>query len=163
MRLQKTFEHVTLPEELSDTTVIVLGLMEMGYTDIAWIANLLQVRKIRRLENLLRRIKTSRNPIVRRCVDAGLPAGLCRPLPFQGFKVRCPVCHSMVNHVPCPRCSVIGHHAISEPAQKSSRIDPAPTDALSGTLRKLEVMRCRIDKGLSAFNPQDAKRGGTYS
>jgi len=107
MHLQRDFKRVELPEQLADTTIVILGLMEMGHTDPEFIAKLLHVRDMRSLHKLLRMFKTSRNKVVRRCVDVGLPPGLCRPLPYHAEKVRCPLCRCMVNHIPCPRCSIV--------------------------------------------------------
>lgn len=107
MHLQRNFRRVELPEQLADTTIVILGLMEMGYNDPEFIAKLLHVRDMPSLTKLLRMLKTSRNKVVRRCVDVGLPPGLCRPLPNSKEKVRCPLCRCMVNHIPCPRCSVV--------------------------------------------------------
>ncbi len=171
MHLQRTLKHILLPEELADTTIVVLGLLQMGYTDIAWIADVvLHRRENRSLRRLLRMLKTSRNPTVRQCVDKGLPPGLFRPFPYAGIKVRCPVCRCMVDHAPCPRCSLVpclpAAKVAAKVAGRSSRSAPSPFDkshpldafetvARPGTMEKLAVMRRRAARGMSVFNPQD--------
>lgn len=99
-------ERVELPEDLSDTTIIVIGLMEMGYDDIDHIAAILHRRDKAPLRKLIRMLKTSKNPTVRRCMDVGLPPGLVRQFPYGNEKVRCPLCRNMIDHAPCPRCSI---------------------------------------------------------
>lgn len=168
MHLQKTFsgrkrkdrgksgDRVELPEDLADTTILVLGLMEMGYTDIERIVDILRLQERRSLRKLLRMLKTSRNPVVRQCVDVGLPPGLCRPFPYEGIKVLCPVCHSMVDHAPCPHCSlVVAGRCAPERPRKERPLDGAPTKALPGTWRKVQIMRRRAEEGLSVFHPRD--------
>ena len=43
--------------------------------------------------------------------------------------------------------------------QEAHPLPPAPTDAPPGTLRKIEVMAQRYEKGYQLHHPQDAKRG----
>jgi len=146
---------VELPEDLADTTILVLGLAEMGYTNVAEIADILRLRNKRPLRRLLRMLKTSRNPVVRRCVDVGLPPGLCRPFPYQGTTVRCPICRSMTDHAPCPRCSVARNRADPDPPRKDRPLAAAPTDAQPGSRKKLAVLRRRAAQGLALFHPHD--------
>jgi len=158
MHLQRTLRDVRLPEELADTTILVLGLLHMGYEDAAQIADLLHVRDVRSLRRLLRMLETSRNPVVRRCVDFGLPPGLCRPFPYEGAKVLCPVCRSMVDHVPCPKCSIEPSCCAPSPYMQDHPVDRDPTAALPGSREKTDVMQCRAGKSLSLFHPHDRKR-----
>jgi len=159
MHLQKNFDRVVTPGKLPDTTVVVLGLMEMGYTDPKMIAEVLHRREVRSVRELLRMFKTSKNPVVRHCVDVGLPPGLVRPFPYEGVKVMCPICRCMVDHVPCPRCSVVSRHCDSSPATRRHPLPPSPTKAAPGTMRKVLVMRRRAAKGQSVFHPQDVDPG----
>lgn len=155
MHLQQTFENVTLPEELGKTTILVIGLMEMGYTDIPWMAKLLHLQETRSLRRLMRMLKTSKNPVVRRCVDVGLPPGVCRPFPYEGTKVRCPLCRAMIDHAPCPWCSLKFSRAAPVAPEGDDPLDATATTAVPGTYSKLAVMRRRVAAGVSAFHPDD--------
>ncbi len=155
-RLQKSFAKVVLPEELADTTIVVLGLLEMGYDDPAIITELLGQER-QSVRALLRKLKRSRNATVRRCMDVGLPPGVCRPFPREGVKVRCPVCKNMVNQAPCPSCSLSFSRAIPSPALTPRPLPKRATKARPGTRKKIRAMRRRAAKGLSLFHPRDAQ------
>lgn len=155
--LQRSFANVTLPEELADTTIVVLGLLEMGYDDPATIAELLHKDNAKCVRIFLRKLKRSRNPVVQHCIEVGLPPGLCRPFPGEGGEVRCPICRNIVNQVPCPRCSLISARSLSSPSTNNNHVSQRATKCLPGTRAKLNVMKRRIARGLSPFHPQDAQ------
>lgn len=161
MHLQKTFDHVMLPEDLGDTTIALIGLLEMGYTNVTQIAGFMHVRDLRQLRKLLRMLKTSKNPVVRRCVDEGLPPGMMRPFPYSGSRVRCPACHNLVNCVPCQCGRMTKRKAWLRQGGRdsSSKEDPlnrTPTIAYPGTREKLAIMRRRAERGQPLFHPDDA-------
>jgi len=155
MYLQRTLREVVLPEDLGDTTIVVLGLVQMGYTDPKVIAGLLTRVRPRSVRKLLRQLKESRNPTVRECVDKGLPPGLCRPLPYEGAKVRCPICRLMVDHAPCPYCNFPRNRRWLEAEAMPDAKPGRPTNARPGSRKKLDVMRSRAEQGLAVFHPQD--------
>lgn len=161
MHVQHQMGDVELPEDLPDTTIVILGLMEMGYTDLALIAEILHVNRIRPLRRLLKMLKTSRNPVIRRCVDVGLPPGMFREFPYHDRSVRCPLCGGMVKTAPCAKCATpFGRHATEEFPRECVYPAPEATTAEPGTLRKIAVLRMRLERGEELFHNNDMRRAG---
>jgi hypothetical protein len=159
MQLQKSFSDVSSPDDLSDTTIVVIGLWHMGVSRFRDIAEVLNVVDVRPLKRLMRNLRTSKNPVVRRSVDVGLPPGVCRPLPWEGTEVYCCLCGMRVTQVPCPVCSLKPTRRVKEePAVIDRRrpTEPIPTSAKPGTFEKVNVMRGRVLAGQAVFHPADA-------
>lgn len=70
--------------------------------------------------------------------------------------IKCPECRSSINVVPCLSCSE--HHEVDDQDEDDLVLSECsiPTDALPGTIEKLEVMRSRLEAGLSVFCKGDA-------
>lgn len=160
MHVQWNLRKVVLPEDLADTTIVILGLWQMGYTDINQIADILHIRRLSHLNRLIRLLKTTKNPVIRRCVDVGLPPGLHREIPTWSHvrSVRCPLCKMMVDTVPCPKCSS-PRWLVAECDQDDEADRKRPkrkTNARPGSLEKIEVMRKRLERGEAVHHPKDA-------
>ena len=117
MRIQQELHEIRYADHLPDVTLVVIGLWNMGYTDIEEVAHLLWIVNLDPLRRLFRMLQTTRNPLIRRFVDVGLPSGVYRQLPMspgptrdlplnQVRFVRCRLCGTTVDYVPCPRCSL---------------------------------------------------------
>lgn len=161
MILHRTLARVKSPSDIPDPVIVVMGLLEMGCDDVAELSRLAGLGSTRQAERVLRALRTNGNRVIRRCMAKGLPAGVVRPFVEQNGVIRCPVCRNMVDHAPCPYCSLKQERngsAAIEPAcevDDEPPIDDQPTEAKPGTQRKTRVMRSRIARGLSAFHPKD--------
>ena len=96
-------------EHLSETALSAIGLMNIGVTEFTRIARLLSYVSVARQEKLLDiivELQDSVNPLVRRWVDHGLPAGVSGLLADEQ-SVTCPLCKSKITRVPCISCGVM--------------------------------------------------------
>ena len=165
MRLEQRLD-VTLPEELGDTTIVVIGLRHMGLS-FEEVAEILKVRDTSHLRCLYDVLEITDNPVVRQCVDVGLPAGLSAALPWEGTSVRCRLCGAKINQVPCPVCSI--QAAGPAPAEADPDFGPPPpepeqpTQAEPGSLRRIIVFQERLRLGQAIFHPADSRIGDTVS
>jgi len=171
---RRTFDHA---EKLSDITLVVIGLWNMGYTDLETVAHLLWIVDLKPLRRLFKMLKTSKDPFIRRFVDVGLPPGVCRELPnapgpvndlclTEIRKVRCKLCGYWLDCVPCPRCSLRNPPEKEFPFRNRPPIlrysqDPVQpehsTRARPGSIQKIDVLRERLCRGESLFHGRDRK------
>ena len=173
MRIQQTLSKISRAEDLPDTTLVVIGLWNMGYTDLELIGQLLQQEDLGPLRRLCRMLRTTRNPLIRRFVDVGLPPGVYRPFPApvgpnvgclpcesrDSPKIKCPICHRMVDYVPCPFCSIRGCHRV-DGLHGDRHSHPYPvgrTGAAPGSAAKIAVLRERLRRGEQLFHCKDKK------
>ncbi len=167
MPLQRSLRNVSGLDELSDTTIVIIALWHMGITNIKRIAKLLGIRDrspTSPLMSLVRKLRSSKNAVVRRYVDVGLPPGVCRRLPYEDARVKCKLCNTMVNQVPCPACSISQSPPQKEASEVRSPPRPRyPTWAMPGSIRKMAVFRARLLRGECLFHPQDAQVGGDFA
>ncbi len=169
MRLQSGLRDIQYAEQLPDTTVLVIGLWNMGYTDLWTVAHLLWIEDLRPLERLYLMLRTTEHRLIRHFVDYGLPPGVCRKLAVPGpatnaavpRRVRCPLCKTMLDYVPCPRCSI--RSPAREAPLRRHRVDLVPpppihqTSTVPGTSEKIAVMRGRYERGEQIFHPRDRR------
>lgn len=105
---RKKTSPIRYADDMSDLALSVIGLWHMGVRDFRTMCRLLGVGNVKREEYLLRVIDClhrTGDELVRRWVDAGLPAGVCAPL-AKDQSVMCRLCHHRVHSVPCPICSL---------------------------------------------------------
>ncbi len=153
-------EPIGRPEDLSDTVLVVIGLWNMGIDSLALMRKVLRPKHPERLEALVEQLRGSIDPVVRRCIDAGLPVGLSVPLPF-GDSVRCPLCSHLVTWVPCPSCNQRGSWVL--PDGQGTREETAPplpdypSAAPPGSFQKIRVFQSRLARGEALFHPNDVQ------
>lgn len=169
MKLQQHFREIRYADHLPDITLVVIGLWNMGYTDLDEVAHLLWMVDQKPLRQLYKMLKTSRNPLIRRFVDVGLPPGVYRPLPeptgpthelSHAHRVTCPLCHFLVDCVPCPRCSLKTPPAETFPFRNRGRVPPLPqhrTAVAPGSACKIEILRQRVANGERLFHYNDRR------
>jgi hypothetical protein len=169
MWLQWVQQKVNHPDELPDSTIVVIGLWNMGYTDMKTVGRLLGLVDLRPLRRLAKMLKTSEDPVIRRCVDVGLPPGVYRQLPGMNGPpvephrrktrgVLCKLCGRTVDCVPCPRCSMVSPRTEEIKGGNGKLKSTSPmytTDANPGSLRKLTILRHRLERGEELFHPED--------
>lgn len=164
VRLWKTVrKHHGTPDGIRDTAALLLALWTMGITDEAEIGALLKTRRWRELRRISRELRKSTNADIRRWVAQGLPPGYHYELPYQR-EIRCPLCKRWIRFVPCPGCVA---HVLPDngPAAEVLHEPPLgiPTSAIPGSLRKVQVLRLRLERGEALFHPGDARIGVTVS
>jgi hypothetical protein len=158
-RVRKT--EITQPEDLSDMAIAVIGLWNMGVHRLDRMSELLRGPKQSQKaveDSVMRMIWTlqdSQNPIVRACIEEGLPAGMCVKLPAERT-IRCLLCGGIVDTVPCPRCSAVG--SWEEDDQDFGDPPPLPkrpTNARPGGFQKIRTLQARLSRGEALFHPDD--------
>jgi hypothetical protein len=173
MRVQPEVREVQYADHLPDATLAVIGLWNMGYTDLDTVASLLWIVNTKPLKKLYKTLKRTRNPLIRRFVDVGLPAGVYRPLPLAPgplggaftalcHHVRCPLCGAQVDWVPCPKCSLKDPRVAEVPVPLRDRevclcATEEPTSFVPGSPEKIELMRQRAERGQQLFHCRDRK------
>ena len=171
MLIQQKIHAIRYAEELPNSTLLVIGLWNMGYTEIEDVARLLWIVDLKPLRKLYRILKTCHDPLIQRYINHGLPRGVCRMLPGrpgvtggdpteETWTVRCSLCGSTVNCVPCVFCSLKNPMIEDVPRRRnfdSRHIPESRTTARPGSDWKIEVMRERIAKGESAFSSRDRR------
>jgi hypothetical protein len=168
MHLQENLSGVSNIRDLSDTTIIVLGLLEMGISDAGEIARILHRRDVREVKKVLTTLRKTRNRLLRRLLDHGMPAGLIRAFPYEDSKIMCPVCRCHIQHAPCPRCNLTQtRNACVQDVGDTEVVTTSkyphsqrPTRFAPGTKKKIEVLRRRVESGHSLFHPRDARLQG---
>lgn len=169
MHLQQEEYDIRMADDLPELTLVVIGLWNMGYTDLKTVAHVLWIVDLKPLRTLFKMLKTSKHPLIRRYVDYGLPKGVYRPLPLIGRPVndestkeqrtvRCKLCGCNVFWVPCPTCSYKCPDATEFPFRNRGKFRQTPlgrTSAAPGSKRKIELMRARYERGEQIFNPRD--------
>jgi hypothetical protein len=159
MQVQRKPIRIQHANQLPDTTLVVIGLWNMGYTDLQTAAKKLLVVDERPLRRLFRMLATTRDPLIRRYVDFGLPPGVHRRFPFADTTIRCRLCGGTVESVPCPLCALKFGGCDADPRcfrEVPLKIPVRRTGAAPGSPQKIAVMRARIGRGESAFHPKDA-------
>jgi len=173
MQLPHTKREITRADDLSDLTLVIIGLWNMGYTDLGTVARLLWLNDRKPLQRMFRMLKTIKNPLIRRYVDVGLPRGVWRALPLPPgpsdatvpfTTVRCKLCGRIVRCVPCPACSMKSPRAFDFThlgyGLLTNSYDPNlpqhSTSAEPGSLRKIAVFRERVLRGEQVFHPDDS-------
>ena len=158
MELQQSFDKVRKVEHLADTTIVVIGMLEMGYDDIDLIAKILHRRDTTQLVTLLKMLEETENPVVRRCMDVGLPPGVVRQFPYGGSRLVCPLCRNKIDHAPCLRCSLAGQKTYGRGKERdATEYDSVATPACPGTNNKVATLARRAELGLSLFHPEDRR------
>lgn len=145
-------------------TKVIIGLMNMGYLtdrEMAPALGEMEPEDYNTLGSVIHALKTSDNPLVRKCVDIGLPPRVTAELPFP-CTIRCKACGASVNMVPCVLCR---NKMLTSDEFERDDIDnwrPVPaaisTHHRPGTYEKIEVMRQRVARGEAPFHPDDAAR-----
>lgn len=173
MFVQRELREIETALDLPDTTLVVIGLWNMGYTDLAFVAHVLWITDTEPLEKLYVMLHSTQDPLIRRFVDDGLPPGVYGSLALKPGRfgvdekesedrevrgVKCLLCGAKVSMVPCPACST--RHPDGPLPPYKYRTDPHPmphwpTDAPPGSAEKVHVLATRRALGLSLWNPQD--------
>jgi hypothetical protein len=141
------------PDFLVSTAVGVIGLWNMGITDEERVTRLAAYRNRDYVRGVIHAIRNCADPTVLKWVEHGLPAGASAPI-YEGH-VRCELCGSDVNMVPCPRCNMIGPAVPMKRRRQRTRPIPEPTTARPGTPEKMAVMRARLRAGRALSHPDD--------
>jgi hypothetical protein len=161
MHLQYKPRSIRHANDLPDTTLVVIGLWNMGYQDLDTVARLLWVADRKPLERLFRMLQNTRNKLIRRYVDCGLPPGIYRRFPFPDTTVRCHLCGTMIEWVPCPRCSLKAVRNGTEFLYRKCRSQPIlpqhSTTAIPGSPKKIAVMAERFERGEMVIHPNDLR------
>jgi hypothetical protein len=142
----------------------VLGLQHCGVYDHARIAVLLSTG-VEEITKICLAISKSKNSIVTRAKLEGLPSCASVPIAF-GMSVRCPECRAGLCAVPCAKCAPgwSDHYAILQEYETEEEMkEPEimdftafePTDAMPGTIEKMNAMRQRLNRGLPIYHPRD--------
>ena len=165
MRMAKDVKRIVRPEHLSQTAAQVIGLHNMGYETVDEILDHLVVDgqvvggSRPRLKKFIERVLSARHEKIRLWVDVGLPTDFAVPLPSRNDSqntVRCRLCNSLVCYVPCIQCAFRAEATSRESQSTEDRpIDSCATGAYPGTIKKIEVMRKRAERGRNIFHSRD--------
>lgn len=149
-------EAVETPDDLKDRPALLLGLWSMGITDRSEVCALLRTRRPATTVAFWKALVESELPKVRSWIQNGIPPGYYYELPFKRT-VECPLCGRVIRFVPCHACTA--KRLTRRPEADAGEPDPPlgePTPARPGSLRKVQVLMLRLERGESLFHPLDA-------
>ena len=123
-----------------------------------------RARKVAEIENMIRRLRRCRHPLVQESLELGLPLSASAPLFNTGPKMLCRRCRNYLASVPCALCecarmAVRGGVRLEQLTLDSDcrePMSPSPTQYYPGTREKKIVMKYRLQRGQSVFCAADA-------